>query len=260
MVKLIKNIITFSLKNKYFIIASSVILVAWGIYVFMDMPIEAFPDVTNTEISIITQWPGRSAEEVEKFITIPIEIALKYNINTYSETLASLQDLTILFNELETGNNKTKEQLIYNNFGICSMYTVMAEDKLGVFQGKSHIVYERADRVTSTDLELVIYTPMNTVLPKYKEFLRLLKTNDEDVSYINKYAPNTEPHEFTLSPGASLEWQLADGSILYSQLDNAEETIASKSIIVRALKGKANEMNRHYLLQCPDSYEPISEM
>ena len=40
------------------------------------MPIEAFPDVTNTEISIITQWPGRSAEEVEKFVTIPIEIAM----------------------------------------------------------------------------------------------------------------------------------------------------------------------------------------
>ena len=40
------------------------------------MPIEAFPDVTNTEITIITQWPGRSAEEIEKFITIPIEISM----------------------------------------------------------------------------------------------------------------------------------------------------------------------------------------
>src|ERR1700743_3785238 len=40
------------------------------------MPIEAFPDVTNTEITIITQWPGRSAEEVEKFVTIPIELAM----------------------------------------------------------------------------------------------------------------------------------------------------------------------------------------
>ena len=52
------------------------VLIVTGIITFKNMPIEAFPDVTNTEIDIITQWPGRSAEEVEKFITIPIEIAL----------------------------------------------------------------------------------------------------------------------------------------------------------------------------------------
>ena len=51
-------------------------LVVSGIIVFKGMPIEAFPDVTNTEIDVITQWPGRSAEEVEKKITIPLEIAL----------------------------------------------------------------------------------------------------------------------------------------------------------------------------------------
>ncbi|MFX8976540.1 efflux RND transporter permease subunit, partial [Acinetobacter baumannii] len=69
-------IIAFSLKNKYFILFASIALVVIGIITFKNMPIEAFPDVTNTEISIITQWPGRSAEEVEKFVTIPIEIAL----------------------------------------------------------------------------------------------------------------------------------------------------------------------------------------
>ena len=102
MVKLIKNIITFSLKNKYFIIASSVILVAWGIYVFMDMPIEAFPDVTNTEISIITQWPGRSAEEVEKFVTIPVEIAMnpvQHKISLRSSTIFGLSYVKLIFDD-----------------------------------------------------------------------------------------------------------------------------------------------------------------
>lgn len=102
MVKLIKNIIAFSLKNKYFIIASSVILVAWGIYVFMDMPIEAFPDVTNTEISIITQWPGRSAEEVEKFVTIPVEIAMnpvQHKISLRSSTIFGLSYVKLIFDD-----------------------------------------------------------------------------------------------------------------------------------------------------------------
>src|ERR1700680_1444424 len=74
--KTLKNILAFSLKNKYFIYFATIIMVIYGVITFINMPIEAFPDVTNTEITVITQWPGRSAEEVEKFVTIPIEIAL----------------------------------------------------------------------------------------------------------------------------------------------------------------------------------------
>jgi heavy metal efflux system protein len=74
--KTLKNILAFSLKNKYFVYFATIILVIYGVITFINMPIEAFPDVTNTEITVITQWPGRSAEEVEKFVTIPIEIAL----------------------------------------------------------------------------------------------------------------------------------------------------------------------------------------
>ena len=70
--KILKGIIGFSLKNRYFILFAALILVVAGILTYSSMPIEAFPDVTNPEISNITQWPGRSAEEVEKFITIPV--------------------------------------------------------------------------------------------------------------------------------------------------------------------------------------------
>lgn len=74
--KILQSIIAFSLKNKYFILLSTLLLLIAGVITFKNMPIEAFPDVTNTEISIITQWPGRSAEEVEKFVTTPLEIAM----------------------------------------------------------------------------------------------------------------------------------------------------------------------------------------
>ena len=72
----IDNIITFSLRNKFFIFFCTTIAVIAGITSFIHTPIDAFPDVTNTKVTIITQWPGRSAEEIEKFITIPIEIAM----------------------------------------------------------------------------------------------------------------------------------------------------------------------------------------
>ena len=74
--KVLRRVLAFSLKNKYFIFFATAALVTWGVITFKAMPIEAFPDVTNTEITIITQWPGRSAEEVEKFVTIPLEITM----------------------------------------------------------------------------------------------------------------------------------------------------------------------------------------
>ncbi len=97
-----KGVISFSLRNRYFILGASVVLVIFGIITFKDMPIEAFPDVTNTEISVITQWPGRSAEEVEKFVTIPIEIALnpvQQKISLRSTSIFGLSYVKLIFED-----------------------------------------------------------------------------------------------------------------------------------------------------------------
>ena len=102
MIKVLKNIIGFSLKNKYFILFTSLALIVIGVLTFRSMPIEAFPDVTNTEISIITQWPGRSAEEVEKFVTIPIEIAMnpvQQKISLRSTTIFGLSYVKLIFDD-----------------------------------------------------------------------------------------------------------------------------------------------------------------
>jgi cobalt-zinc-cadmium resistance protein CzcA len=87
--KLIKNIIQFSLRHRFFVFFMTLVLVVLGVWSYMNTPIETFPDVTNTQIIIIAQWPGRSAEEVEKFITIPMETVLnsvqkKANLRTTS--------------------------------------------------------------------------------------------------------------------------------------------------------------------------------
>ena len=72
MKKIVQNIVSFSLKNSLIVFCLTGVLFVAGIYSYIHTPIEAFPDVTNTRARIITQWPGRSAEEVEKFITLPI--------------------------------------------------------------------------------------------------------------------------------------------------------------------------------------------
>ncbi len=74
--KFIKRIIYFSLRHRYLVFFLTAVLAVIGFVSYRNTPIETFPDVTNTQIIIIAQWPGRSAEEVEKFVSIPMETAL----------------------------------------------------------------------------------------------------------------------------------------------------------------------------------------
>lgn len=100
--KFIDNIVAFSLKNKFFIFFCTTIAVIAGVVSFKHTPIDAFPDVTNTKVTIITQWAGRSAEEVEKFITIPVEIAMnsvQKKTDIRSTTLFGLSVINVLFED-----------------------------------------------------------------------------------------------------------------------------------------------------------------
>ncbi len=100
--KFIKNIISFSLRNKFFTFFWVILLVIGGIISFVKIPIEAFPDVTNTQIIIVTEWNGRSAEEVERFVTTPIEIAMnsvQRKTNVRSITMFGLSVIKIIFED-----------------------------------------------------------------------------------------------------------------------------------------------------------------
>ena len=102
MTRFIRNIIAFSLKNKAFTFFWVGALVIAGIVAFRSMPIEAFPDVTNTQIVIITQWNGRSAEEVERFITTPIELSMgsvQKKTSVRSTTMFGLSIIKIIFED-----------------------------------------------------------------------------------------------------------------------------------------------------------------
>ena len=100
--KFIKNIIAFSLKNRVFTFIWISILVIAGFISFRNMPIEAFPDVTNTQIIIVTEWNGRSAEEIERFVTTPIEIAMnsvQKKTSVRSITMFGLSVIKIIFDD-----------------------------------------------------------------------------------------------------------------------------------------------------------------
>src|ERR1035438_7709134 len=73
---MIRAFVDYSLRNKFLVIAVGILLLAWGAISFKNLPVEAYPDVANNYVQVITQWPGRAGEEVEQQVTIPIEVVM----------------------------------------------------------------------------------------------------------------------------------------------------------------------------------------
>ncbi|MFC5863291.1 efflux RND transporter permease subunit [Acidicapsa dinghuensis] len=73
---MIRALVDFSLRNRWLVLGGVILLTAWGIVSFRNLPIEAYPDVANNYVTVITQWPGRSAEEIERQVTVPVEIQM----------------------------------------------------------------------------------------------------------------------------------------------------------------------------------------
>lgn len=99
---MIAEVIKFSLKQKLLIIVISVLLADWGIVSFFNIPIEAFPDVTDTIVQIITKFPGKASEEVETQVTLPAEIELNglpHATQIRSQSLSGLSVINVIFDD-----------------------------------------------------------------------------------------------------------------------------------------------------------------
>jgi cobalt-zinc-cadmium resistance protein CzcA len=94
--------INFALKNRFMALALAALLLLWGALSFHNLPVEAYPDVANNYVQIITQWPGRAAEEVEQQVTIPIEVQMNGIPNLQhlrSVSLFGLSSVMLIFND-----------------------------------------------------------------------------------------------------------------------------------------------------------------
>jgi cobalt-zinc-cadmium resistance protein CzcA len=99
---MIQRIVDFSLKQKALVAIVGIILMIWGGYSFRTLPVEAYPDVANNWVQVITQWPGRAAEEVEQQVSVPIEIqmgGLPHLTNLRSVSIFGLSVVTLIFDD-----------------------------------------------------------------------------------------------------------------------------------------------------------------
>jgi len=99
---MIRALVDFALNSRFVVLSMAALLFVWGIISFHNLPVEAYPDVANTWVQVITQWPGRAAEEVEQQVTIPIEIQMNgipHLQHVRSASLAGLSVVNLIFDD-----------------------------------------------------------------------------------------------------------------------------------------------------------------
>ena len=111
---MIRGLVDFALDRRFFVLALAVLLFAWGVISFHNLPIEAYPDVANNYVQIITQWPGRAAEEVEQQVTVPIETVmngLPHQEHLRSTSLFGLSSVMLIFDD-ESENDWNRQKAL----------------------------------------------------------------------------------------------------------------------------------------------------
>jgi cobalt-zinc-cadmium resistance protein CzcA len=111
---MIRRVVDFALNNRLLVLGFALLLFAGGIVAFHDLPIEAYPDVADNYVEIITQWPGISAEQIEQQVTIPLEIVMNgipHVVHLRSFSLFGLSDLKLIFDD-ESDNDWNRERVL----------------------------------------------------------------------------------------------------------------------------------------------------
>jgi cobalt-zinc-cadmium resistance protein CzcA len=101
---MVQKLVDFALENRFLVLAVALMLFVWGAISFHQLPVEAYPDVADNYVEIITQWPGISAEQIEQQVTIPLEIVMNgipHVVHLRSFSLFGLSDLKLIFDDVE---------------------------------------------------------------------------------------------------------------------------------------------------------------
>ena len=111
---MIRRVVDFALGNRLLVLAFAIMLFAGGVVAFRDLPIEAYPDVADNYVEVITQWPGISAEQIEQQVTIPLEVVMNgipHVVHLRSFSLFGLSDIKLIFDDV-SDNDWNRERVL----------------------------------------------------------------------------------------------------------------------------------------------------
>jgi cobalt-zinc-cadmium resistance protein CzcA len=111
---MIRRIVDFALDQKLLVLAFTLLMIAAGAVAFHRLPVDAYPDVADNYVEVITQWPGISAEQVEQQVTVPLETALNgipHVVHQRSFSIFGLADIKMIFDD-DSSNDWNRERVL----------------------------------------------------------------------------------------------------------------------------------------------------
>ena len=119
---MIRYLVDFALREKFLVLSLGVLLLIWGVISFHRLPVEAYPDVADNYVNVITQWPGRAAEEVERQVTVPLELqmnGLPHLSHLRSVSLFGISSVTMIFDD--DSNDFENRQRVLERLSLVSL-------------------------------------------------------------------------------------------------------------------------------------------
>ena len=213
---MIRALVDFALNNRFVVIAIMVLLTAWGVVSFHNLPVEAYPDIADNYVTVITQWPGRSAEEVEQLVTIPVEIQMNgipHLSFLRSESIFGLSYVIMIFDD--SSENDWNRQKVLERLTQVTLPTGL-QPQIGTDWSTVGQIYWYTLRSTNPKYDLMELRSIEdwTLLKEFKSVPNVVDVSDFGGT-VREYQVRVDPNKL-VSYGLSIgqvEQQLAINNI-----------------------------------------------
>src|SRR5579871_591591 len=215
---MIRALVDFALNNKFVVIALAVLLAGWGAISFHNLPVEAYPDIADNYVTVITQWPGRSAEEVEQQVTIPIEIqmaGMPHMTYLRSESIFGLSFVIMIFDDTSV-NDWNRQKVLERLTQVNLPGGQNLQPQIGTDWSTTGQIYWYTLRSTSPRYDLMELRSLEdwVLLKQFKSVPNVVDVSDFGGT-VREYQVRIDPNKL-VSYGLSIgqvEQQLANNNI-----------------------------------------------
>src|SRR5271157_5794020 len=213
---MIRTLVDFALNNRFVVLAVALLLVAWGAVSFHNLPVEAYPEISDNYVTVITQWPGRAAEEVEQQVTIPVEIQMNgipHLSHLRSESIFGLSFVLLIFDD--QSDNDWNRQKVLERLSQVSLPEGL-QPQMGTDWGLVGQIYWYTLRSTNPKYDLMELRSIEdwTLLKEFKSVPNVVDVSDFGGA-VREYQVRVDPNKlvaYGLSIG-QVEQQLASNNV-----------------------------------------------
>jgi cobalt-zinc-cadmium resistance protein CzcA len=215
---MIRALVDFALNNKFVVLAVAFLLLAWGAISFHNLPVEAYPDIADNYVTVITQWAGRSAEEVEQQVTIPIEIemaGMPHMTYLRSESIFGLSFIIMIFDDSSV-NDWNRQKVLERLTQVALPSGQNLQPQIGTDWSTTGQIYWYTLRSTNPRYDLMELRSLEdfVLLKQFKSVTNVVDVSDFGGT-VREYQVRVDPNKL-VSYGLSIaqvEQQLANNNI-----------------------------------------------